>query len=275
MESAPNRLVEDARQAPVKNAFRLGVEFMDRNRSLAAMTMGVFFLLSLLEMVPVLGIAATIAVGVFAQAVQIYVGRAFYEASGIDAYVAAAESAGLKELLTRYQAPAFGAWLGWFTLSFVFMLLFVVFLFAGGFDLSALDQQSLQNEADIYATVLLVLEAGTPVLLFALLLSYVYPIAQGRVIRSDTFGEAFRAVFSIFSPSVWASAMNGAYFMYVFYFSLALIGIAVLVFATMMLLVLIPILGAILIFVWMIFLVYVFMLVFGVANTIAREIAEG
>ena len=54
-----------------------------------------------------------------------------------------------------------------------------------------------------------------------------------------------------------------------------MIGIAVLVIATMLLLILVPILGAVLIVVWTVFLVYVFMMVFGVANTIAKEIAEG
>ena len=275
METEQVRLIDEARHEPIKNAFRLGLEFMDRNRMLAAMTMGIFLVLSLLEMVPVLGMVAGVALGVFSQAVQIYVGRTFYAAPGIEGYVSAAESAKFKEFLTRYLAQAFGAWLGWLVLSLVFMVLFIIFFITGGTDLSAFDQTAMQDEEQIYSLILAVLEAGTPLVLAGLLLSYVYPIAQGRVIRSGGFGEAFRAVFSVFSPAVWASAMHAAYFRYVFFFSLALIGIAVLVILTMMLLILVPILGAVLIVVWTVFLVYVFMMVFGVANTIAKEIAEG
>lgn len=275
METEQIRLVDEARREPVKNAFRLGLEFMDRNRLLAAMTMGIFLVLSLLDVVPVLGMFAGVALGVFSQAVQIYVGRAFYAAPDIEAYVTEAEGAQLKTFLTRYLGQAFGAWLGWLVLSLVFMLLFFVFFFSGGTDLSSFDQAAMQNEEQLLKLMVGILEAGTPLILVGFLLTYVYPIAQGRVIRSENFGEAFKAVFAIFSPAVWAAAMNRAYFSYVFFFSLALIGIAFLVFATMMLLILVPFLGAILILAWTIFLVYAFMLVLGVANTIAREIAEG
>lgn len=275
MESSANRLLDEARKAPVKNAFRLGLEFMDRNRALAGMTMGVFFLLTLLEMIPVLGFLATVAVGVFAQAAQIYVGRAFLAAPDIEQYVTEAESATLKTFLTRYRAPAFGAWLGWVTLSILFVILFILFLVMSGADLSGLNEAALQDETRVYARIAPVLMSGIPVMLLALLLTYVYPIAQGRVIVSDTFGEAFKAVFSIFTPSVWAASMKGAYFSYVFFFSLALMGIAILVMVTMMLLALIPFLGMVLIFVWMIFLIYVFILLMGIANTMALAIAEG
>jgi hypothetical protein len=275
MEDAVKRLIDEARRQPVKNAFRLGLEFMDRNRTLAAMTMGFFFVLTLLEMVPLLGLVASVALGVFAQSVQIYVGRTFAQAENIEAFVNEAEQASFKTFLTRHQAPAFGAWLGWVALSMLFMVLFIVFLGMSGTELSGFNEASLQDERQMYEMILAVMGAGTPVLLLSLLLAYVYPIAQGRVIMSDSFGEAFKAVFSIFTPSVWASAMRGEYFSFALLFSLALIGIGMLVTATMMLLMLIPFIGAVLIIVWMIFLMYAFMLILGIANTLAREIAEG
>ncbi len=275
METIQTRLPDEARSQPVKNAFRLGLEFMDRNRMLAAMTMGLFFLLTLLEMIPLLGLVASVALGVFAQSVQIYVGRTFANAENIESFVREAEKTTLKNFLTRYQAPAFGAWLGWIALSVLFMVLFLLFLGMSGTELSGFDETSLQNEEQVYALLVSFVGAGTPVLLLSLVLAYVYPIAQGRVIMSESFGEAFKAVFSIFTPSVWASAMRGEYFSFVFFFSLALIGIVFLVFATMMLLMLIPFLGTVLIIVWMIFLIYAFMLILGIANVMAKKIAEG
>jgi len=275
MEMEQRRLIDEARGEPVKNAFRLGLEFMDRNRLLAAMTMGVFVLLSLLDIVPGLGILAGIALGVMAQSVQIYVGRTFYHSENIGQFVEGAEQVKLKEFLLRYQAPAFGAWLGWFTLSVIFFILFVILVLAIGVDPSLFEKSALQDQAKVAELAMAILEAGLPLMLVALVLAYVYPIAQGRVILSDTLGEAFKAVFSIFSPSVWSAAMQKEYFKFLFIFSLAIMGIAVLIMAAMMLLVLIPILGPILLMVWIVFLMYVFTLIMGVANTLAREIAEG
>jgi hypothetical protein len=274
METINSRLIDEARHEPVKNAFRLGLEFMDRNRLLAAMTMGLFVLLTLLEMVPLLGLLATIAVGVFSQAVQIYVGRTFYQSADIQAFVADAESASLRSFLTRYQVPGFGGWLGWFAVSMIFATLFVILYITAGGNASMLDPDALQNQEELFKFLGALGTAGFPLLLTGLLLTYVYPIAQGRVIMSDTFSDAFKAVFSVFTPTVWAAAMKKEYFSFVFFFSLALIGISVLVGVTMMLLFLIPFLGPILAVVWMMFLIYAFIMILGVANALAREIAE-
>ena len=275
METGQRRLIDEARGEPVKNAFRLGLEFMDRNRLLAAMTMGIFVVLSLLDAVPGLGLLAGIALGVFAQSIQIYVGRTFHAAGDIGVFVEGAEQAKLKTFLTRYAAPAFGAWTGWFILSLAFLFIFGMLVVAAGLDPSMLEQDAIQNEADAIALLMTLAEAGIPLMLVALALTYVYPIAQGRVILSETFGEAFKSVFSVFTPSVWSAAMQKEYFVYLFFFSLAVIGIILLVGIAMALLIMIPILGAILAVVWIVFLMYVFNLVMGIANTIAREIAEG
>lgn len=275
-EIRAGRLIDEALHEPVKNAFRLGVEFMDRNRVLAAMTMGVFFVLSLLDAVPVIGMFTAVALGVFSQAVQIYVGRAFYGAEHIEAFVSEAEGTKLKTFLTRYAGPGFGAWFGWFVFTMAFVMLFIVLLAAGGADMAMLDEAALQEDPEAALALLTaMMTAGLPLVIVALALAYVYPIAQGRVIMSETFGEAFKAVFSILTPSVWRAAMNKAYFGFVFYFSLALMGISFLIGVVMTLLILIPILGVILAVVWMMFLVYVFMMILGIANVMAREIAEG
>lgn len=275
METVQSRLLDEARREPVKNAFRLGLEFMDRNRMLAAMTMGVFFLLTLLELIPLLGLVAGVFLGVYTQSVSIYVGRAFYGAENIEGYVTEAETADFKTFLTRFQGPAFGAWAGWMTLSILMMLLFIVLFALSGIDFSSLDVDDIQNGDQAVQILMAAVEAGAPVLLLVLLFAYVYPIAQGRVILSETFGEAFKAVYSIFTPTVWAASMKKEYFSYMFFFSLALIGIFILVSVAMGLLILVPLLGMILTFVWTIFLMYVFMLILGVATVMAREIAEG
>lgn len=275
-EEDTQRLIDEAMHEPVKNAFRLGVEFMDRNRGLAAMTMGVFFLLSILDAVPVLGLFSAVALGIFSQSVQIFVGRTFYGAEHIEAFVGTAETTPFKTFLTRYVSPAFGAWLGWFLFGMLFIMVFFFFLGFMGVDLAMFDDAALQDDAAAAATLLqMVFGAGLPLLIIGMVLGYFYPIAQGRVILSEDFGGAFKSVFSILTPTVWRAGMNKAYFSYVFSFSMVLMGISLLIILAMVLLFLIPVLGAILAIVWMMFLVYVFMMILGIANVMAHEIAEG
>ncbi len=271
-ETVQTRLVAEARQRPVKSALRLGIEFMDSNRLLAAMTMGTFVVLTLLQAVPLLGLVASVAMGVFSQAVQIYVGRAFYGAPDILAYVETAKTTPLKDFLTRFQAPAFGAWLGWIAVWIGMMIVFVILFsaFGGSMEMMA---EATNDEAQMQQMLVASSGAMLPILLVFFALLYVYPIVQGRITVSDTFGEAFKAVFTLFSPDVWRRSMKKEYFSFVFFFGLAMTGIWILVMAVMMLLLLIPFLGAVLVTVWLMFLVYVFIMVISVANMIAYDIA--
>lgn len=273
MVSEKNRLVGEARQQPVKNAFRIGLEFLDQNRLLAAMTMGAFIVLTLLEAVPVLGLAAAIAIGVFSQSVQIYVGRTFYEADGMEGFADAARQSTFGPFMGRYRGPAFGAWLGWFIVGMALGVLFFIVLFAFGADPQVFENAA-QGEGDPVALITALATAGIPVLFLALLLTYFYPAVQGRVILSDSFNEAFRSVFTLFSPSLWKQTMNGEYFRFIFYFGLALMGILVLIAVTMSLLFMIPFLGVILAMVWMMFLLYAFILIISVANMIAFDMVH-
>lgn len=271
METSDQRLVHEAMKQPVRNAFRIGLEFMDQNRILAAVTMGVFVLLFLLELVPVIGFFASVVLGIISQAVQIYVGRAFYASESMEGFAASAKAAGAVPFMTQYKSQAFGAWLGWSLFGMTLLVIFILLVTITGVDFQHLDQ--IESEAEVMALVGAVGMGMLPVIVIAFAVAYVYPIVQGRVVLSASFGDAFKAVFSIFSPKVWAASMHRSYFAFVFVFSLALTGIAVLVFIVMALLMLIPVLGPILMIVWMIFLLYAFVMISSVACMIAYTIA--
>ncbi|WP_416768712.1 hypothetical protein ACM66T_01870 [Sulfurimonas sp. ST-25] len=273
MEMTENRLMDEARHEPVKNVFRLGWEFIVVNRTLALMTVAAFVLLTLLELVPIVGLAASVAVGVFAQSVQIYVGRAFAEAASIDAFLSEARLTTLSTFLTRYQAPAFGAWLGWFVISMGAFIVWMTLALSAGFD-PAMLEETIADEAQLMALIEAMGLSLLPVLLIGMLIIYVYPIAQGRVILSDTFGDAFKAVFSVFLPSVWKAAAAGEYFRFLFVFGLALLGIGMLVGIAMMLLFFIPLLGPVLFALLMAGLFYVMFLVMAIASILARSMVE-
>jgi len=273
MEPTQNRLVHEALQEPVKNAFRLGWEFVERNRTLALTTLAAFILLSLLELIPLIGLAAAVALGVFSQAVQIYVGRTLYGADSIEAFVGSAEQTTFGAFVTRYQAQAFGAWVGWFVLGMGVFALSMVLILVLGVDPAALEA-SVGDEAQFLALAGTIGIAALPILLVGMLVAYVYPIAQGKVILSENFGEAFRAVFSVFSPAVWKAAAGGAYFRFVLYLGFVLIGIAALVMIAAFILILIPFLGVILAPLMIVGLFYPLTMIMGIANVLALAIIE-
>lgn len=271
MQIEPSALAREARREPVKNAFRIGLEFLDQNRLLAAMTMGAFIVLTLLEVIPLIGLFAGIAVGVLSQSVQFYVGRSFYASENMGAFVQRAQEATLMEFLTRHWRPAFGAWLGWFVVGMLMVLLFFILIMAAGMNLQSLEALAEGGGGE---NMLVGLGgAGIVVMVCILLLSYVYPAVQGRVMLSESFGEAFQAVFSLFSPALWRRTLHGGYFSFAFFLGLAMLGIVLLVGATMALLMLIPILGAVLGVVWLMFLLYAFILIFSVVCMLAISIA--
>ncbi|MHC3993584.1 hypothetical protein ACXWTF_02035 [Thiomicrolovo sp. ZZH C-3] len=270
MELTENRLVDEARREPVKNAFRLGWEFVERNRTLALTTLAAFILLSLLELIPLLGVVAAVALGVFAQSVQIYVGRTLVNADSINSFITTAEQTTFTAFMTRYQAPAFGAWLAWFVMGMGFFLLWMVLVLAVGIDPGTLEDPAY-DEAQMIAFAEAMGISVLPMLIVGMLIAYVYPIAQGRVILSDTFGEAFKAVFSVFTPAVWQAAARGEYFRFVFYLGLVFMGIAALV----MVLVLIPLLGPVVVVFLTAALFYPAMMILGIANVLALRIAVG
>jgi len=274
METIENRLLDEALREPVKNAFRLGWEFVDQNRLLALSAVGVLVLLTLLKMVPLVGFFAAAALGIFLQAAQIYVGRTFYQAESIGQFVEAAAATRLQALLTRFIGQAFGAWLGWIVLGVIFFVLWMVLALATGMNITVIEG-SLNSEAQTLQFFAALGLAALPLVLAGLVLAYVFPVVQGRIILSESVGEAFRAVFSMFRPAVWSHAMNGQYFTFVLIFGLVMIGVGIAAAAVLGLLMMIPVLGPVLGLIVSLLLFYVLIMIVGVANVMARELAEG
>lgn len=266
-------LVAMAKTEPVKNAFRLGWEFFLQNKMLCLIAIGAFFVLELLAMIPVLGLIASVAVGVYGQSIQIYTGKLFYRADSMEAFVEAVRQTKFDAFAMRNAKPAFGAWLGWFLVGMLIVLLFFVMLMAFGVSAEQLSHGA-NNEAQMAELMMSLGGAMLPALLVVLILAYIFPIVQGRVILSETFGEAFSAVMSLFSPAVWTSAMQGEYFRFVLFFGLVLIGLSVVAGIAMGILMLIPVLGWIVVFAALIFAMFQLMLILSFANVLAKEIAQ-
>ena len=268
----PGALVAEAKTAPVKNAFRLGWEFFLQNKTLCYIGMGVLLLLQVLEMIPLVGFFASVAMGVYLQSIQIFTGKAFYRSADVPSFIESLKGTEFQTFAMRYVQPAMGAWLGWFLFSLLLVLIFVVMLMVFGVSVGQF-AESMNDEQQMAELIISISGAMLPGLLLALLLSYVFPIVQGKVILSETLGEAFNAVFSMFSPSVWRSAMQADYFRFALLFGALLIGLSFAAGILMAILILIPFLCWIALFVGMIFAMFVLVLILSLACVLAKEIA--
>ena len=70
-----------------------------------------------------------------------------------------------------------------------------------------------------------------PMLIVSLIL-YLVPLVFANTIRTDTFGDAFKSVFSLFKGDVWRRAFTGVYFKY-----MALLGLVLIAFVIVMVIV--------------------------------------
>jgi hypothetical protein len=123
------------------------------------------------------------------------------------------------------------------------------------------------NEADLVNAFVTL---GLPILLIALLFSYVQPLVQANIIMANGVKEGFKAVFTLFSIALWRTAFQSSYFKYVAGFGLAII--VLLFFFAFMIGILTNLIGlGIVGNIFMIVLMYIFMLFMAVGSMMAKR----
>ena len=258
-------LVDEALASePIKNTFRLSREFIILNRQFTITAIVMFIVLNLLGTIPVLALFFMVFAGVFGLIIQIHVGQTFYKSDSIQTYITSIKESRIDTLLTKHIAPAFGAYLGW-------IVLFLIFIFSFGFLAGSMGLISdTMTENDL---VNLLTTVGIPFLLFAMVLSYVQPLVQANIIASKSFGEGFKAVFTLFSIDVWRSSFNMPYFKYVAIFGTVVVGIlfvAVAIVTAIGSLIGLSLIGNILLLVVM----YMVMVLMAVGSMMAKRLVE-
>ncbi|MBU1667659.1 hypothetical protein KKC13_04515 [bacterium] len=257
------RLIDEAISSePIKNTFRLGWEFITLNKQFTFTIISVLTLLTLLGLIPVVGFIFSVFSSAFALAVQIYAGRLLYETENIETFVDEVHNADGEGLIKKYFAPALGAYMGWMVIGLLFIAL--VALTVGSMGVT---ESTLNNSAELLALLSVV---GLPIIVIALLLSYVQPLVQANIIMSNNFQEGFFAVFTLFSVEVWKRAMQASYFKYMFWLGLLVLAAAFLFGLLFSLFSVIPFLNILL----MIIFVYIFMIIMSVAAMMAKRIVE-
>ena len=214
------RLIDEASEfEPVKNTFRLGWEFIRLNQIFTVTVLGLIILISFFGIIPQLSLVATMLAGVLSMTLQIYAGRAVYTSKDITSYVELIKKSRIDTPeIKEHFSTAFGAYMGWITVLFFFI--FMVSMIANSMGLI----HENMNEDEIrmaYASI------SSPLIVVALVLSYVQPLVHSNIVLSNGFSEGFKAVFTLFSRDVWSSSMKKSYFIYVSIFGLVIMGVAV------------------------------------------------
>ena len=262
MQEENRRLIDEASEfKPVKNTFRLAWEFIRLNQTFTLTVLAILILLNLLGVIPLLSLIAPMLAGVFGMTLQIYAGRAVYESKEITDYVELIQNSHINsEKLKGHFSTAFGAYMGWVVLLLALLFAAIIMAISSGII------NEKMNETDM---LMALASIRLPLVLVALVLSYVQPLVHSNIVLSNSFSEGFKAVFTLFSKDVWSSAMQKSYFAYVSIFGLVIIGILipfVALFASVGM-------GVVLNIVFII-VSYMFMVMMSIAAMVARRVVE-
>jgi len=264
-QNSNTRLIDEALSSePIKNTFRLGWEFITLNQKFTLTAMIIFVSLNLFGMIPIASLIFMVLSAVFGLVIQIHVGKTFYESQDIKSYINEIKESSIDKILTQHVATAFGAYLGWVVLVLLFIVLFG---FIGG-SMGIINEQ--MNEADIFNSLVML---GFPMLLIALVLSYVQPLVQANIIMANGIQEGFKAVFTLFSTNVWRSSFQSSYFKYVAGFGLVII--LLLFFFAFIVGIITSLSGLIIVGnILMVVLMYIFMIIIAIGSMMAKRRVE-
>lgn len=259
MREDNQRLIDEAlAQEPIRNTFRLSWEFLILNKQFTLTAMSMLLLLNILSQF--IGLLAMVLSGILSLCVQIYLSRFIYETKSIQTFIAQTKESKFENVVAKNFYISMGAYLGNVVLLIGFIFLLTVLLKSNGFDLEHFDESQLLPMVQVIAI---------PLLVTLLLVSYIHPLVQSNVALSNSFNEAFFAVFSLFSISLWRRAFHGGYFKYISLIILVISGVAL----SLEMLFQVPVLNIIANFL-LIVLMYVYIVVLSITAMMARRVVE-
>ena len=211
------RLVDELVNSPVKYVFLLAKESIYANKALFFSLAALMIVVAIVSQLPLLGFFASLFSGALVLALMIVVGKLFMQSDDIEAYIAGVKSLKIGDIFQKGLMSAFGAYAG-----FV-VLLVGIGVISGG--ILALIYGS------VGINIAMLIQTPGAMLLMALILTYLFyltPLVYSKLIKSNTFSEAFAAVFAYFSPSLAKKAFKAEYFWYMTKLGFALIGFFIL-----------------------------------------------
>ena len=263
MQESNFRLIDEALAVePIKNTFRLGWEFIILNRRLTITIISTLIVLAFLGLLPIVGFVFGLFSSVLSQSMQIYLGRLVYSSENIGEFVSDIEQVDGEVIVKRHFAVAMGSYVGWIAVAFLLLMFFGVLAGTMG-----LDESILNNEKELIAFLTTM---ASPLIVTMLFLFYLQPLVQANVMMSNSFNEAFSAVFTLFSVRLWKMAFQRNYFRYISLFGLILLVMAFLFAMVVSVGMSIPVLNILI----MVVPLYVISIIFSVSSMMARRLVE-
>jgi len=225
----------------IKHSFSLTWRFFTQNKKAGFMILGILFAIMLLSMIPLVNFLTTIALGLFMISVQVYLSKTIMYSKDDADFDINIQNSNPSEIISKFIGVAAGTYLGIIVIEIIlFLLLFMSMAMVVGTEtLSALGTDALTQQEQIDAYLSLGV-FGIVLAIAFLFFGYIYPLVLGRVYMSNTFGEAFKSVFLVFSPSIWKASFNVRYFLLLTVTQLSIIAIVLLGMAFMLSVILIP-----------------------------------
>jgi len=201
--------------------------------------------LNLLGAIPVIGMLFIFAYSILSLSIQIYFARSVEQIQRVEEIAQVASETKIGDFFTRYLQVAAGAFLGLFLIALVFMFIFGIMVsVSGGVDamMQAMGERGAAMQMHMSYSMVSFGLSGLVLLLVAGVLFYFFPAMMGRVMREEDFVGAFKGVFTLFSPTLWKSTFNKAYFTLILLWSLVMVGVVVIAFVLAASIILLPLL---------------------------------
>ncbi len=206
MQEQRKFLLDEARaEEPIKNTLRLAWEFIILNKKFTFTAMSLLLLLNILTLF--LGSLGIVISGIFSLAIQIYLSKLVYYVKNIEEFVNETKASKIETAVSKNAFVATGAYWAWIILFLALLFILVLVVQSSGF---ALENVKRVEELTPVAQTL-----SLPMLILALLVSYINPLVQSNIALASDFKGGFFATFSIFSPTLWRSSFKNGYPKYI------------------------------------------------------------
>lgn len=251
----------------IKQAYSLAWRFFRKNILVSILAILVITGLYVLSMIPILGLVLSLVAGIALFSVQTYVAKTLMQSKSDEEFDEMVANTKTSELLTKYMAVGSGGVLGFLVIEIAAVIVLVTMvIFTIGLDvLTSLSDGTMSPDQKMQ-TLYSIGIVGIVFMIVAMLFAYVYPLVVGKVYATNDFKSAFKAMFSMFSPSVWKASLNGQYFFMILVLHLSAFLMVILMIITMSTIILAPL---------ALLVVYLFILYSTTTAVIAKEIALG
>ncbi len=198
-------------QASNKEAINIAINFFKGNINLSLITLTILAILSLLKVIPFIGLISSLLYSILGFSIQIYLIHQISNINRSEEMREIALQTRLKDMLTNYLDVATGGFLGIFFIFILLGTLFIAFL-STQMNLNTLSNSNIQLFIQTFNNLPNSLIISLTLLVIMSFLGYIFPAVIGEMMMAKDFKEAFNKTFLLFKPNFWQRTFTKSYF---------------------------------------------------------------